>query len=464
MSGTNGKIVVIYHENWLLRKESVTQWIDYWGVIRGKWLQFYEKTENNRPELRKTLEITPNTKCSLVKRNKKRYPFSVDNGNGVYYLKVETELERYHWIFSILTAALGRPKKPLPTVVPESMKETETFRKLTKTEKQEIRDKRPPPPKKEHVPAAEIKNKRRRKFAVRRENKIKKKERARMKKLGLDPDQVESDESEDEHSEDKAPVKVSRPAGNENRLSSENSTTNLRQQPQRNKQTLETRERQREQVLGSSPAVIKASGLNKEEVTIKAMVHPPSSGKNKDAFYYANQAFVDDEMEELPKVPVILDDDGLLPNMVFTEVSDSESDEATTEEISLNSQTDFLSLAESESLPVDSLTGMNDSTQSGGRRVSSATITSRTVLSDNGDVVQFSASPDMSKNRSNKQRPNSAHISPDALLERPISPLLAKPLIPYKKTTSRPASPNNLMETNSNNKDFSTFLDATSTV
>ena len=449
-----GKIVVIYHENWLLRKEGVTQWIEYWGVIRGRWLQFYEKGVNNRPELRRTLEITPNTKCSLVKRNKSRYPFSVDNGNGVYYLKVETELERYHWILSILTAALGRPKKALPTVVPPSMKETETFRKLTKAEKQEIRDKRPPPPKKEHVPAADIKNKRRRKYAVRRENKIKKKERARKKKMGLDPDEEESEESEDDQNENETtPVQVSnRRTGNENRLSSVNSTVNLQQQ-QRNKNMLDVRDRQREQVLGSSPSIIKASSLNKEEsaVTVKAMVHPPSAGNNKESSY-TNQAFSGDDVEDQPKIPVVLNDDGLLPNMVFTEVSDS--DEETTEEVSLNSQTDFLSL-ESDLIPTDGAPAKNDHTQGGGR----STITSRTVLSDNGDVVQFSTSPDMSKNRANKQRPSSAHITPNTLLERPISPLLAQPLLPYKKTNSRPGSPYKQMET-----EPPTFLADSSTV
>ncbi|XP_066930883.1 uncharacterized protein [Clytia hemisphaerica] len=446
--------VTIYYENWLLRKEGVKQWAEYWGVIRGKWLQFYERTsEYNRPELRKTLEITTNTKCALVKRNKNRYPFSIDNGSGVYYMKVETELERYHWIVSILTASLGKPKRELPEQVPETMKEAETFRKLTKVEKQEMRNKLPPKPKKEPIPASDITNKRRRKFAERRENKVKKKERARLRKLGLDPDEhMEGGSNDDEELEEisRHPEHFRR-AQNVNKLTSENLALH-----NRNKLSVDDRIRQREKILGSSPNFLKPKTSELESsqstVEIKAMIHPPSAStankkqeRNSDSSHY-NRAFENDDIEELPTIPVTLNDDGLLPNMVFTELSDSEPEEPTTEEISINSNN-------------ESLLNIGDFDMTQPRR-GSATILSRTVLSESG-VRQYSESPDPIKmmNRGGK-RPTSAKLSPGGLMERPISPLMTRPMSPLIGGSGRPKSPNNLK----NSDDFARYLDETSTV
>ena len=495
----------IYHENWLMRKEGVKQWLEYWGVIRGKWLQFYERSdEYNRPELRKTLEITPNTKCSLVKRNKNRFPFSIDNGNGVYYMKVDTELERYHWIVSILCAALRKPKQEkLPDRVPDSMKETETFRKLTKQEKQELRNKNPMPPiRRDPIPAAEVTNKRRRKFAERRENKAKKKERKRLRSLGLDPDEFErqdegKSDNEEEHQTQNRYEHHHR--GDAERVTSQ-SMTSLRQNNNnnnnKNRLSINERLQKREMVLGSSP-----NNLHKNKTTtaedksgstmaIKAMVHPPSQqqtstittkktrSKKKSSSHY-NRAFQgDDIVEEMPSCPVVLDgDDGLLPNMVFTGVSDdddsttdgeSSDEENTTEEISLNSNNNesllnIFGLASSGEF--DSLQpyggGTSGDVAGGAARRGSATIVSHTVLSDDGEAKQYSTTPIT-------KRPTSAKKAPTrTLIERPLSPLNAQPLSPFMKAASRPTSPHNH---NNNNKgikkseDFARFLDTTSNV
>ena len=484
----------IYHENWLLRKEGVKQWVEYWGVIRGKWLQFYERhDEYNRPQLRKTLEITPGTKCSLIKRNKNRFPFSIDNGNGVYYIKVDTELERYHWIISILCAALEKPKRDqLPDCVPDSMKETETFRKLTKQEKQELRNKETAaamrPVRREPIPASEFTNKRRRKFAERRENKAKKKERKRLRNLGLDPDEYEqqqrkggeSDEAEEHHMQHHNEHER-RGADNMTSLS----MTSLRQNNNNgNRLTVEKRLQQREMMLGSSPnnlhkKTTEANNNSNSMMAVKAMIHPPSQQQKlaktmrskKESLSHYNRAFQgDDIIEELPTCPVELDgDDGLLPNMVFDDYSssdgDSSNDENTTEEISLNSNNNESLINIFDRGDLDSLQPHGGGVTKGdveGSRRGSATIMSHTVLSDDGDAKQYSTAIEQ-----RTKRPTSAKQAPAfrTLMERPISPLNAKPLSPFLKPTSRPTSPQNIMRSNrKKSEDFARFLDSTSAV
>ncbi|XP_065648782.1 uncharacterized protein LOC136078039 [Hydra vulgaris] len=132
MSNTSDNSV-IYYENWLMRKEAINTWVEYWVVVRKRWLQFFIKKENDRAELAKTLELTKFVQCSLIERNKRRFHFSIDNGHGKYYVKCNTELERYHWIFSILSSAKEQPKKPLPEHIPTSMTDKDAFKKPVKT-------------------------------------------------------------------------------------------------------------------------------------------------------------------------------------------------------------------------------------------------------------------------------------------------------------------------------------------
>ena len=528
MVTSNRSSVIIYHENWLLRKEGVKQWAEYWGVIRGKWLQFYERSdEYNRPELRKTLEITPQTKCSLVKRNKKRFPFSIDNGNGVYYMKVETELERYHWIVSILTAALGKPKRTdLPDRVPDSMAEAETFRKLSKQEKLKIKKAQPRPVRKPPIPAAEVSNKRRRRFAERCENKVKKKERKRLRNLGLDPEEYlqereekqngkERQAGEDLHSEKhhraQSMTSLRQPNNTNQSMTSLRNTTNrsqsvisLRQHNNNTKLHAADGNKHREQILGSSPNINlhkspKKEAGNNGTVAIKAMVHPPTSSKQasnggqshnksqkkeavrKSSTSHYNRAFVgDDIVEELPTCPVVLNDDGLLPNMVFTEVSDDDDDESseedsssgdeenTTEELSMNSNSG--SLLNISGGTLDSLRATITSEQylhhggfDGTSRRGSATIVSHTIITDDGDAMQYSTAPvaDQRKRPISAKRPQSGGAG-RMLMERPLSPLITKPLSPFLRN-SRPTTPTN----NNNNKsseDFARFLESTTTI
>lgn len=478
---------VIYYENWVFKKEGVNKWMTYWACIRGNWLQFYERqSDHERPELRKTLELTKNTKCALVKRNKQRLPFSIDNGVGVYYLKCDTELERYHWIFSILSAATGKVKRDLPKDVPQSMKEQEAFRKSTKVEKQEekIRNAPPEKPPKEKTNAADITNKRRRKFAVRQENKMKRKEATRMKKLGLEPPPSATGENDtDAHPTVKFETRIEklqckRYISNMQYLNTTNKKTSLYKNSDPTEQT-KHQVRQRPQTAGSTtlssknrtddernasrqqqqrsqkqrPFSAKQPAPNNQstnEYIVTALVHPPSLSQIES---FDNRGFANDgDIRDLPTIPVILadDDDSVLPNMVFTELSDS--DTASTEEISLNSQNSmFLSLSSDDlrtaaggGKAVNTGLATHGSVSNNVRRNSAHVKTSHTIISDDGNFQQVDftgrviSSPDFSKQR--RSRPQSAggnllttnSLSTGNLLEQPISPIPARPLSPYK--------------------------------
>ncbi|XP_065057173.1 uncharacterized protein LOC135685233 [Rhopilema esculentum] len=125
---------IVYYQNLLLKKEGLNSWVEYWAVIRGRWLLFYEPVEKGaRPtKLVKTLELPNGTKCSMVPRSKRRFPFSLNNGHGSYYLKCETELQRYTWVVSTLLAATGQPPKPVPRSVPKDFAESTIDPKMAK--------------------------------------------------------------------------------------------------------------------------------------------------------------------------------------------------------------------------------------------------------------------------------------------------------------------------------------------
>lgn len=455
---------VIYYENWVLKKEGVNKWTLYWACIRGNWLQFYERQdEYERPELRKTLELTKGTTCALVKRNKNRLPFSIDNGIGVYYLKCDAELQRYHWIFSILSAANGKPKRDLPEVIPISMQEKEAFRKLTKIEKKEEKLRNAPtePEPKEPKNAADVKNKRRRKFAVRQENKMKRKEATRLKKLGLEPPSKNEESPENEpqtivlenrleklqcdryvknmefikKTNQKITVykdkekKEMRESVQEQRPQTAGIINMTQSNHRQNKQEKQTTKQQRPRLLSANPSSTIVT--TKDEVVVMAMVHKPS---NIDSF--VNDAF--DDIEELPTIPVILadDDDSVLPNMVFTELSSSDPETASTEEISLNSQNSILL-----SLSANDLSTLGTGSSNNSRR-NSAVKTSHTIISDDGDFQQVDftgrviSSPDISKMR--RSRPSSPTVLNDP---KSMTQSTKRPISPHHKLSNNPFSP-----------------------
>ena len=315
MVETKTSVPTIYFESWLMRKEGINTWIYYWAVIRGKWLQFFEQDESSQQKvLKKALELTTDTQCSLVKRRKRRFPFALNNGIGSYYLKCETELERYHWIISLLSAALGKPKTELPSAIPPSMVEKEAFKKVSKEKcktQNNVENETKESPDNFH-------SKRRKKYAVRRENRIKRKEAKRAKKLGLDQSDYNAS------SADNSPVKETRGAISEFYSDPELyliKTISTRQQgmPQTHRNT---------------------QGYD-GKITVKASIQPLSKDLRNVNHGYD---YDEDDIDILPTIPVTLNNEELLPNMVITEVTDSEEDD--TEDTSLASQSSsFLSLS-----------------------------------------------------------------------------------------------------------------------
>ena len=128
---------IVYYQNHLLKKEGLNNWVNYWVVIKGKWLLFYQPIEQeSRPtKLVKTIELPNGSKCSMVPRSKRRFPFSLNNGYGSYYFKCETELQRYSWIVCTLLASTGQAPKPAPKSIPKEFTEGTVDPKMAKYEK-----------------------------------------------------------------------------------------------------------------------------------------------------------------------------------------------------------------------------------------------------------------------------------------------------------------------------------------
>ena len=128
---------IVYYQNHLMKKEGLNNWVNYWVVIKGKWLLFYQPVEQkSRPtKLVKTIELPNGSKFSMVPRSKRRFPFSLCNGHGNYYFKCETELQRYTWIVCALLASTGQAPKPVPKTIPKDFTEVAVDPKMAKYEK-----------------------------------------------------------------------------------------------------------------------------------------------------------------------------------------------------------------------------------------------------------------------------------------------------------------------------------------
>ena len=133
-SGKNPYEKIVYFQDALMKKEGLNSWLPYWAVIKGRWLLFYEETEKGgRPtKLMKTIELPNGSKCAMVPRSKRRFPFSLSNGHGTYYFKCDTELQRYTWIVSVLLASTDQPPKPVPKTVPNEFSESVVDPKMAK--------------------------------------------------------------------------------------------------------------------------------------------------------------------------------------------------------------------------------------------------------------------------------------------------------------------------------------------
>ncbi|XP_057306507.1 uncharacterized protein LOC130644790 [Hydractinia symbiolongicarpus] len=332
--GSNKK-PVIYYENWILKKEGVKTWVSYWAVIRGKWLQFFEKISNtDKLELRKTLELTKKVQCSLVKRNKKRFPFSLNNGLGVYYIKCESELERYHWIFSILTASLEKPKTELPPKVPISMAEIVAFEKGKTKENSTPKNS----PTKVPTAAADIHNKRRQKYAIRSENRQKRKAAKRAKQLGLD---VENATNNNETGLYKTASSAELRRTQKIKLNEADELKKYR--------SLEVlKENSKKTTLPQLAREVRKDCTIRERSNsfeVKAIVHSPTKISMMGDQNFAYEDEEEDDIAVHRHIPIVLNDEQLLPNMIISEVSDSESDvdSENTAETSINSRNSFFS-------------------------------------------------------------------------------------------------------------------------
>ena len=408
MVETKTSVPTIYFESWLMRKEGINTWIYYWAVIRGKWLQFFEQDGSSQQKvLKKALELTTDTQCSLVKRRKRRFPFALNNGIGSYYFKCETELDRYHWIISLLSAAIGKPKSELPTAIPPSMVEKEAFKKVSKEKTQSnVENETKDSPDNFH-------SKRRKKYAIRRENRIKRKEVKRAKKLGLD----QSDYNDS--SVDNSPVKETKRTISEFYSDPELYRTkaiSTRQQGIAQKQ----RNTQR----------------HDDEISVKASIHPLSKDLRNINHGYD---YDEDDIDILPTIPVTLNNEELLPNMVITEVTDSEEDD--TEDTSLASQSSsFLSLSMTniasktlnKEFSVSSTFLCDDDDNNFEQRTSDGKIKSSSKSSAETVIKK----PTCSVSAKSLLSPSRAKLGSNSLSQLPGTPLRQRPKTPQQITAN----------------------------
>lgn len=110
-----------YYEDYILRKEGRSKWIQYWVVIRGVWMLFYQdEATHNRDNFKGSIELSSGTKCNIAKRSSYSFPFYLSTARGTHLFKCETNLKRHQWMFLIELAAKGSPPVPAPHALPKS--------------------------------------------------------------------------------------------------------------------------------------------------------------------------------------------------------------------------------------------------------------------------------------------------------------------------------------------------------
>lgn len=129
-----------YFEDYILRKEGRSKWIQYWVVIRGVWMLFYtDKATNIRDNFRGSIELSAGTKCNIAKRGNYNFPFYVNTARGTHLFKCETNLKRHQWMVLIELASKGAPPIPAPSTMPSSIRQQNTQIRLeTSSDRSEL--------------------------------------------------------------------------------------------------------------------------------------------------------------------------------------------------------------------------------------------------------------------------------------------------------------------------------------
>ena len=303
----------VYTQGYIWKKEGVNNWVNYLGVIRGQWFLFYDDPEGEkRGQLRKTLELPDGTKCSLAPRRKKRFPFSINNGHAVYYVKCETELQRHQWIFCILLSSTNKLPQALPKSVPKQLAESTMFPKMAKYEKKlEYSNKKRQGKLVEDSNKSEsVTNKRRQKYVKRIETKIRTK---------ADTD-GEDDSDDDEYGKDIPTTARSLDVHDKTRRNHET-------------QVLETGFDSRRRSTGDIRTRAIGQEVNPKSVTVSAQIHAPveilpqsnkSTRTNDVPLVSISEADGEMNMSCLVIANDNFNDNLLLPNMI---IEDLENDD-----------------------------------------------------------------------------------------------------------------------------------------
>lgn len=89
------------HEDFLKKEEEKERWVEYWVVLRSSVLYFYDDQTDLWHEYCDKIEITPNAKCSAVRRKTYSHRFKLITDDGTWLLKCHTNLQRHRWMHAI---------------------------------------------------------------------------------------------------------------------------------------------------------------------------------------------------------------------------------------------------------------------------------------------------------------------------------------------------------------------------
>ena len=120
------------HEDFLKKEEEKERWVKYWVVLRSSVLYFYDDQTDLWHEYCDKIEITPNAKCSAVRRKTYSHRFKLITDEGTWLLKCHTNLQRHRWMHAIelvVQEISSEPTKLAPVVAtpPRGRYEQELF-------------------------------------------------------------------------------------------------------------------------------------------------------------------------------------------------------------------------------------------------------------------------------------------------------------------------------------------------
>ncbi|XP_065061239.1 uncharacterized protein LOC135688346 [Rhopilema esculentum] len=111
-----------YMDQFLFKREANGKWVEYWVVCRGNYLLFYSKkceTTELRDSFKGSIELTPGTRCTIVKRKKYSFPFFLATSKAKFYFKSPSLLLRHQWIHAINLSVKGAMPQSPPKTLPE---------------------------------------------------------------------------------------------------------------------------------------------------------------------------------------------------------------------------------------------------------------------------------------------------------------------------------------------------------